>query len=289
MLPALWIFVKAFLVVFGFVFILSMLQFLLSIHPPRHHDDATPEQYGLPFERVAFRTADRIEIRGWLIPSAAANGTVIIGHGYPFDKGNILHVTSFLYPEYNLLYYDHRYFGESSGLVTTVGIKEAEDVRAAVAFARKRFGNNASVALYGFSLSAAAMMMSRAEVNAIIADSGYANLENMVKHVYKLFGPLKLPFVHMTNLLSVLFFGKHPRAVSPAAAGMDSDVPILVIHGDQDTQIPVRNAHQLKKANPRVELWIAKGSDHGQAHALYPDEYEQRVKDFLGRNMKRQV
>ena len=104
---------KWILLFLGFIIILSFMQFLLNIHPPRYIDPDRPENHNLKYENVSFETSDKITIRAWLIESKKANGTIIIGHGYPFNKGNILPVVKFLYPKYNLLLYDHRYFGES--------------------------------------------------------------------------------------------------------------------------------------------------------------------------------
>ncbi|MCK4521704.1 MAG: alpha/beta hydrolase [Nanoarchaeota archaeon] len=275
-----WIVLKTFIILGGFVLAVSLLQFFMSIHPPRYYSPDAPDKYGLKYENVSFITSDKINIKAWLVSSEKANGTVIIGHGYPFDKGNILPVVKFLYPDYNLLLYDHRYFGKSSGSISTVGIKEVEDVKAALDFVHKRFGKQ-PVALYGFSLSASAMLMAKTKVNAIIADSAYADLENIIKDIYKTFGPFKFPFVKTTNLISMIFFKVHPRMVSPALAIKDSDIPILVIHGEKDSQIPVENAYLLKESNSNIELWVAKESDHGEAYALYKNEYEERIKNFL--------
>jgi len=282
-----WLIVlRTLIVLIGFVLVVSLLQFLMSIHPHRYYDSNTPDNYGLKYKNVSFMTSDKITIKAWLISSAKTNGTVIIGHGYPFDKGNILPVVKFLYPDYNLLLYDHRYFGESSGSITTIGIKEVEDVKAAVDFVHKRFGKKEPVALYGFSLSASSMLMAKTKVNAIISDSAYADLENMIKHVYSIFGPFKFPFVKITNIFSMIFLKVHPRKVSPALAIKDINVPVLVIHGEKDTQIPVENAYLLKESNPNIEFWIVKDSDHGEAYALAKDEYKKRVKDFLKKYMK---
>ncbi len=159
-----------------------------------------------------------------------------------------------------------------------------KDVKAAVDFAYKRFGKEEHIALYGFSLSASAMLMADVKVDAIISDSAYANLENMIKQVYKMFGPFKYPFVQVTDFFSIIFFRKHPKKVSPALAIKDSDIPIFVIHGEKDSQISVKNAYELKESNPNIEFWIVKGVDHGQAFSL--GEYKKRVKDFLKKNMK---
>ena len=177
------------LLIIAFIVVLSLLQFLISIHPPRYYDSRTPKDFGLQYENVHFETSDGIKIAGWWIPKKKANGTVIVGHGYPFDKGNILSQVLFLHPDYNLLLYDHRYFGESEGFITTVGIKEVRDVQAAVDFAKKRARK--PVALYGFSLSASSMLMSQADVRAIVTEAPYAHLHLMIKRVYSIFGPLK--------------------------------------------------------------------------------------------------
>jgi len=288
MVVAVWFWLKVVVVLFGFIFVISLLQFFMSVHPPRYYSSDTPAQYGLPYENVSFKTTDGLTIKGWLISSKTAKGTVVVGHGYPFDKGNILHVVRFLYPDYSLLLYDHRYFGESEGKITTVGVREVKDVEAAVNFVRKRFGENEPVALYGFSLSASAMLMAKpSKVRAIIADSPYADLERMTKHVYKVFGPLKFPFVKLTTFFARIFLGINVGMESPLKAVEDIDIPVFVIHGGEDSQIPVENSRALKERNSDIELWIVNGVDHGQAYAFASNEYERRVKDFLRENMGR--
>ncbi len=277
---------KIMLIAIGFVLFCSLIQFLASIHPPRYYDHRRPSDYGLKYESVSFMTSDKINIKGWLISSRSAVGTLIIGHGYPFDKGNILPVVTFLYPDYNLLLYDHRYFGESSGSITTVGAREVEDVKAAFNFVTERFGQEEPIALYGFSLSASVMLMTKLQVKAIVADSPYADLEQMIKQVYGILGPLKFPFVQTTNILAKMFLRMDPRKVSPAFSVKDTNIPILIIHGEKDSQIPVENAYVLKASNPDIELWIVKDSDHGQAFALFKDEYEHRIKSFLRKHMQ---
>lgn len=270
---------KIVFILIGFIIFYSILQFLISIHPPRYYDYRTPSNYGFKYENVSFTTSDGIKIKAWLIKSEKANGTVIIGHGYPFDKGNIFPLAIFLYPDYNLLFYDHRYFGESEGKLSTAGYKEVEDVKAAVNFVKKNLGDK--IALYGFSFSAAAMLMSKEKVNAIISDSPYANLKLMVDRIYSIFWIFKFPFVKITELLSGIFFGKYPHEISPALAIKNSTIPILLIHGEKDSQIPVENAYILKNSNPNIELWIVKNADHGQSYALNPEKYENKVKSFL--------
>jgi len=279
--------IRIILIIFIFIIIVLALQFFIGIRPPRYYDPDTPDNYNLKYENITFTTSDNLEIKAWLIPSEKSNGTVIIGHGYPSNKGNMLSVRTFLYPDYNLFFFDHRYFGESQGKITTAGIKEVEDVRAAVKFINKKYGKDKPIALFGFSLSASTMLMSETEVQAIIADSPYANLENMIKQVFRMFGPLKLPLVKATNLAVKIIFKKHPKNISPASSARRIKTPILLIHGGHDTVIPVENAYIIKENDPSIELWIVNNSSHGQAYTFNKKEYEKRVKEFLKKHMKK--
>ena len=150
---------------------------------------------------------------------------------------------------------------------------------------QKKFGPHHKIAHYGFSMSAAAMLMAETDAAAIIADSSYANLENMIKRQYSLFGPFKFPFVQATNLYTLLFFGMHPRGISPRDAVTGKSIPILIIHGSEDSQIPVENAHSLKEANPASELWIVEGTDHLQAASLRKTAYQKRIRAFLNQSL----
>jgi len=277
--------VKIILITIGLIISVSILEFLISVHPPKILSSNTPKDYGIDYENVSFTTSDEILIKGWLLTSKKANGTVIVGHGYPFDKGNIFSLAKFLYPEYNLLLYDHRYFGESSGTFSTAGLKEVEDVKAAFKFVREKFGDE-PIAFYGISLSASTMLMAKQDVNAIVVDSPYASLKLAIEHIYSIFGPLKFPFVFTTDLVAKVFFKTSLDQISPALAVKDYDVPIFIIHGSEDKQILVENSHIIKEKNPDIELWIVDGAGHSLSYSVAKDEYEKRVRSFLRRHMK---
>jgi uncharacterized protein len=70
--------------------------------------------------------------------------------------------------------------------------------------------------------------------------------------------------------------------VSVTAALGESAVPVLLIHGTADQNIPLRHAHAIARANPeRVELWTVPGAAHTGAWSAFPAEYETRVLRFL--------
>ncbi|MBI6545599.1 MAG: alpha/beta hydrolase, partial [Cyanobacteria bacterium NC_groundwater_1444_Ag_S-0.65um_54_12] len=57
--------------------------------------------------------------------------------------------------------------------------------------------------------------------------------------------------------------------------------PILIIHGDADTDTTPDNAQILFNACPLPkELWLVPGAAHAKSHAQASAQYERRVLDF---------
>ena len=269
-------------VILGFIVFISLIGFLLYIRPPRMHTEVYPSDFHLEYENISFKTRDGLILKGWFIPSSYSNATIIIGHGFPFDKNNILPVTKFLNKHYNLLYYDFRYFGESEGAYTTISYKERGDLLGAINYLKKR-KDVGSIGLYGFSMSAATFLLTNSEdTRAIVADSSYSSLYEMTKSAYRIFpGFLKYPFVWTTLFFAKLFLGINVLEISPAENVKSLDIPILFIHGTEDEEIPVEHSKILHKNAINSELWLIEGAGHGMSYSKNPEEYEKRVMEFF--------
>lgn len=277
---ALWTILAA--AVLGVLF-LPLIQLGLGVKPPKPTSSRTPADLDLVYEPVRFRTEDGLELAGWWIPAdPPAPTTVIVGHGYPMDKADVLPAVAFLQRRYNLFLFDHRSFGESAGSITTVGLREPLDVRAAVDEALS-FEPTEHVAAWGFSLSAATILRAQDDrIEAIVADSGFAELESVVEQAYRVLGPLKRPMAKLTGLYARVLLGLDPREVDVAASLAEGSAPLLIIHGEADGQIPVEHAHRLAEAaGERAELWTIPGAGHGESYAAAPAEYEARILRFL--------
>ena len=263
--------------------IFSLLSFLMSIFPFKFRTAGNPSDYGLQYEDIRFKTADRLSLAGWLIPGKKGAPTIIVGHGYPFDKANILPIVTFLHPEYNLFLFDFRSFGQSEGSLTTAGVKEQEDVHAAIKYLKKRKDVSHTFGAYGFSLSAATFLMAEhPDIKVIVADSPYASGHEIIKELYRYLGPLKFPFVWTTEVYARLFLGMNPKQHVARVT-----VPTLLIHGSADSQISVKNSEMIYATNPALaELWIVPGADHGFSYATNPKKYKAKVKGFFDKHLK---
>ncbi len=270
------------------IILVSALQFLLAIRPLSIHSNIGPSYFKLLHEAVTFVTNDGLKLKGWFIPGRGAKATVIVTHGYPADKGDLLPLAIFLHPQYNILLFDFRYFGESEGAITTVGYREQEDVRAAIRYLKHR--GEKRIGGLGFSLGAAVLLMIQdPDLQAVVADSSFADVDRMLEVVYRFLpGATKDPFVWTTRLYSRLFLDIDPRDISPLRAIRERTRPVLIIHGALDDQIPVEHARLLYEAAPRglAELWIVPDADHGQTYARMPMAYQEKVLSFFDRHLK---
>lgn len=279
------------------ILLLPLVNLVLGIHPPTFRTDDDPARYGLEYERVSFETSDGLTLRGWFIPAAStgrprpdACATIIVGHGYPFDKANILRHALFLHGRFHLLLFDFRYFGESDGWYTTAGLLETRDVEAAVSYLKQRRDVDAErIGAFGFSMSASSFILAEhPDIRAIVGDSPYASLESLIARQFFFFpGPTKWPFVALTKLYARILLGVKVADAAPAQAVKRSKTPLLIIHGDADSQIPVEHAYQFRDgADPeRTEVWLVQGADHGLAHAFTGDRYEVRVRHFFEKHL----
>ena len=273
------------LIVSAILIILSLWGFYISIRPPKILSSITPRDLNMAYENVSFKTVDDLTLRGWFIPSAKTTGkTLILLHGYPADKGNILPALAFLHEDFNLLLFDFRYLGESAGSYSTAGAREVEDLLAAIQFLKGR--STTELGVWGFSMGGAVALMTiekAPEIRAVISESSYANLGDMALELFKI-PLLNYPMAYLVRLWAKVFLGIDLRDVSPADRVRHSTIPILLTHSSGDEVIPFSHGQALREVlakNPNAEFWFKEKTIHGQLGS----DYQQRVRDFFLKHM----
>jgi uncharacterized protein len=273
------------LVVIAFFFLVSLCAFYVSMRPPKIVSSITPGAYNMQYENVSFKTADGITLRGWHVPAVKeTDKTLILLHGYPADKGDILPALAFLQKDFNLLLFDFRYLGESEGSYSTAGAKEVEDLLAAIRFLKTR--GITEVGVWGFSMGGAVALMAiekAPEIRVVVAESSYASLYEMALQFFKV-RLINYPIAYLIGLWAKLFLGIDLRDASPAERIRNSAIPILITHSSADTVIPFSQAKSLQQAlvnNPRAEFWLSSEFSHGQLDA----EYKTRLQNFFSTNL----
>lgn len=273
------------LIALAFLFLVSIWGFYISIRPPKIVSSITPRALNLQYENISFKTTDGLTLRGWHLPSGKESAkTLILLHGYPADKGDILPVLAFLQNDFNLLLFDFRYLGESEGSYSTAGAKEVEDLLAAIRFLKARAVTE--VGVWGFSMGGAVALMAieRApEIRAVIAESSYASLFGMALQLFPI-PVINYPIAYLIGLWAKLILGVDLTDASPAETIRDSAIPILITHSSADTVIPFAQAKSLERAlanNPRAEFWFSEKFAHGQMDV----DYQIRVRNFFRKTL----
>lgn len=117
-------------------------------------------------------------LRGWLAEVENARGTVVIGHGYRDDRRQMLALVPALAAlGLRAVLIDFRAHGRSAGTRITIGVEEARDVRATLRWATSLGG---PVSYVGFSMGAAAYLLSGVEAHAAVVDSPYDTLDQAI-------------------------------------------------------------------------------------------------------------
>jgi len=262
------------------VVLLSLYTFYLYTHPRRYITSVTPQDLSLRFEELSLATSDGIGLAAWFIPNKNSDAAIIVCHGYPADKGDVLRLATFLKDDYNLFFFDFRRMGRSGGTCSTIGDKERLDLAAAITYLKKR--GFKKIGAFGFSMGGAVIiMLNSPDIKAAVTDSAFATLEGMVHTAYGNLGWLRFPFVFFTKIHSRIFLNLDIGSVSCLKTMKSLRFPIFLIHAESDEIVSVDNAFLLHKANPESRLWVIPDALHGQNYSLRPDEYEDKILNFF--------
>ena len=93
-----------------------------------------PVDLGRPYEEVALRTTDGLELAAWYVPSR--NGAALIA--YPTRQGKLQQARMLIRHGYGLLLVDARGYDGSEGDPNAFGWEGAADIDAAVAWLQQR-------------------------------------------------------------------------------------------------------------------------------------------------------
>lgn len=201
-------------------------------------------------------TSGGAKLYGYLLrqPGSVPRLTMVFSHG---KGGNLARDTEWQHAEmiwqsgFDVLTYDYRGFGRSTGTSedeTTL----AADARAALAFVLTQPGVTLGrVVSYGLSLGSApaiALAAANASMRALIVESGFSNGQAMAESADPLGFPvqwlLKQPMLNTTTIATVA-------------------APVLIMHGEDDVQIPVSQGMDLyAAARGTKQLRLVPGAHH---------------------------
>ena len=262
--------------------------------------DHIPEEYDLPFTDVEFRTrGGGVILKGWYILASNDAPTIIFVHGLGGNRAGdeALDLASRLRIQgFNSLLFDLRAHGTSGDGKVSGGYFEQNDVLGAFDYLKNNGTAPKDIGVIGFSMGAAAAILAiskEREIRALVADTAYASVSDLI--VQEVGRKTSLPnwivpiFVPGTKVAARLLYQIKLEELSPETAVNDIDYPILVVHGKEDTRIPVGHGVRVHEAAyPGSDLWLTPGVDHMDSFLTYPEEYTSRVTRYFNERLGRE-
>lgn len=252
---------------------------------------------GIPYERVEITARDGTRLVGRYIHVKDGAPLQIQCHGYrggpvrDFCGGNKMAREM----GHNTLVIEQRAHGDSGGRTITFGIRERYDCLAWIDYALARFGADTQILLVGVSMGAATVLMAAGlplppQVRGVIADAPYSSPYAIIRRVCGEMGFPPVPAMPIVCLGARLFGGFGVRADSAAEAVRRAQVPMLIIHGEDDRFVPCDMSREIAvsaaQAGRDVTLFTVKDAGHGISFIEDPEGYRQTVARFVERCLR---
>src|SRR5579884_73725 len=246
----------------------------------------TPADLGVPHESLEARTRDGLRLIAWYLPGSRPAAVVVSG-GHRGRAGDVLGISAALQRAgFHVVVHGWRGTPGSDPAAHTLGVYERRDLEAAIDAVAARVGD-VPIGLLGYSLGGAVSLVVAAEdprERAVCADSAFSDplgvLADGVERV------LRIPGAVLTAPVAGLLArrtGAHLSDFQPLdAVARIAPRPLLLIHGEHDTAVPVSHARRLHDVarEPR-QLWIVPGAGHVGAYFVDREEYVRRVGAFF--------
>lgn len=253
--------------------------------PLEHH----PEECGVAVEEVTI-AGPRGKLAAWYLP--AVNGcTLICCHGIHDNRGQWIRQMARLRARsgYGALMFDFCGHGESEGSLVTYGVREAEEIGAAIAYLRARGDvDPGRLGVMGYSLGAISAVLAAVrypELRCVVIESGFADLLTDIKALFRRYTGLpSFPFAAIVVALGQRLAGVRLADIRPARViGHLSPRGVLIISDLQDdlANEPYDGEQLYAAAGEPKQLWQVPDAGHVWAYDTHPDEWIVRVGDFL--------
>ena len=248
-----WIALTVYLVVAGFALLVADR---ILFQPPK-------AGYGSNALPIAFVRSGGDSIAVLHIAHPNARYTILYSHGNAEDLGSVSYTLRELSAlGFNVIGYDYRGYGLSTGGPATA-VKAARDIEAVYDYVVSALAISPQhLILYGRSVGSGPTMelAAKRRVAGVILESPFTSAFRVVTHVRL------LPFDRFPNLG---YAGK-------------VKVPILIMHGTRDAEIPFAHSQRLFAAanDPKQALWVD-GAGHEDVAERAGARYAAALQNFV--------
>jgi alpha-beta hydrolase superfamily lysophospholipase len=246
----------------------------------------TPADDGLSYETVRFPGGRGGPLEAWVVPVKDSRGVALLFHGYGEAKKSLLPTAELLRAYgYDAVLVDFTGSGGSGGSDTTLGWFEADEVRAAVDWAKTRWPGRKPLVV-GISMGAAAVLRAvgseGAQAEAVIIEMPFDRLLTSARRRFSKMGLPSFPLAELLVFWGGVQEGFNGFHHNPIEFAKGVHVPTLLLFGDADTFITLDDTQAILSnlAGPK-SLAVFHGLQHVDYAKERPEEWKAAVGPFL--------
>lgn len=228
----------------------------------------TPADLGIPYDQCFIESEEGVRLCAWHLQPDNPVGSLIYFHGNGGNLGVLNEILAMLYRErLQVFAVDYRGYGWSTGAPSEQGLYA--DALAAVDYFNANFRDpKLGLVYWGRSLgsSVAAYAAQTYPPDGLVLETAFPSKASLVEHY-----PRLKPFQP---------FSRYKFDTAKYLEG--HQFPILLLHGDKDRTVPLKQGQQLYTAlSEPKEFWRVPGGGHVDIHMVDTARYLQKIVGFI--------
>jgi pimeloyl-ACP methyl ester carboxylesterase len=249
--------------------------------PPRREVTGSPTGA----DDVQIDAVNGSTLRGWWFESTDPGPAALVIHGWGGQAGDMLPVADVMRRlGLNVLLLDARGHGRSADIPVASMPSFADDVRSGLGWMRSTPGvDPARIVLVGHSVGAGACLYVASgdpEVAGVVSLASMADPSALMAGMIGHYLPAPLTRLALRYVEHVI--GHRYTQFAPVHTIGRISAPVLLLHGAQDTTVPVADAHRLHALAPEhSDLLVVTDADHFSIEGL--ETAEPQLSHFLNR------
>src|SRR2546430_10109322 len=144
----------------------------------------TPGEFQADYEEVDVATADGVAFGAWFFRQSGSPQVIVVSPGHKGRRQDLLGISVALWRKgFNVLCYSYRGMAGCDPAVVTMGVREVQELAAAIGFGRRRV-RGARIGLLGYSMGAVVSLLGAAgdpSVEALVLDSPYSAARQVLR------------------------------------------------------------------------------------------------------------
>lgn len=244
-----------------------------------------------PHSDVYITSYDGLKLHATYFPAIQNDirKVVICFHGYTGEglSNHIAIADYFLKHGYAILLPDARAHGQSEGEYIGFGCLDRKDALGWINWVIQECGDDVKIMLHGTSMGGATVLMTSGldlpdNVKGIVSDCGFTSPKEVFTHVLNnMYHLPAFPAIQGADLINKKLAGYGMDECNARNEVKKAKVPILFIHGSEDTFVPCSMCHEIYDncSSPKRKL-IVEGASHAESYYKDMAAYEKALDEF---------